>query len=709
MRGMFIKESREYARWAALIGLLIGGGLVAMLIGNRPMSIVSETYLSVLIAAFFGTGIVSGLAVMLGDLRRGHYAFAVVRPVPRWKLFVAKFFAAAALYGVATTVGLAIVTTVAMRSRLTRSPFDVAMLIPSLYFQLAGLAFVAGGMLVAARRAWWFGTRIYPLVLPAVLALVGGVYFESAIAASMVSLATTALLLAVGAAYFTAGGEYRRLAGWARPLAGLCVLVGVGGIVGAGFGAAGDMLTSALGGRPSFADYRQEYYQIGDNGRPVRCVSDNRGNRFYDLAGNETTRPKWTYFDEDEHPAAATQQAVSDNVLRQRGMLSTLDVRDANTPYYYRHRRYSFLTQDRYTVPAWISERDAWHWHYVTARRTFEAYTTDGDYVGCLGPDGTFDTTGRQLPFPDGTWQITTNGRVADGVILFNDRCAYLVRPDARRVETVFIAAPGDPILDVTMLYANVHAAYRGRAARAAVAEPADLPATRVAATTPGKLHVRSADGAAEITVPLPAKKYTMYVNFTAFARHGPGVPDLVVMSDERGMETTELLTLRDGTVTREALPALADNASPGPPRRWTRDLLMAAVPPAALGVKLYAIMARADLTTGQKLAAIPGLFSRRDAFFFGGLLVGLIATAGLVRRYRLGRGATLTWLGLALLLGLHAPLTLICLRERPARAKCPACGKPRPLGEGTCPHCGAAWPVPGDPATDVVEPAQAA
>lgn len=713
MWGMFIKDLREYGRWAVLLGLALGVGLAAALIGNRPTMIVSETYLSILIAAFFGTGIVAGLAVMLGDLRRGHYAFAVVRPVPRWRLFLSKFLAASTLYGVATTLALAIVTVVATRSRLTRAPFDIAMLVPSLYFQLAGLAWVAGGMLIAARRAWWFGSRIYPLVLPAAMALAGGVYFDSVVSASALALATAAVLLAVGVAYFNAGGEHRRLAGWARPLAGLCVLGGVAAVVGGGFGAAGEMLTSAAGGRPPYIDLRQEYYLIGDDGRPVRYVRDGGNRQYFDLAGHEVSTPEWTRTDHDDvgAPRATTQPVASTGALRQNGQLSAVDVRDPKSSFYYRHRRFSFLSVENYATAAWNDDRDGWQWHYVTPRRAFEAYDPDGNYVGCLGPDGTFDTTGRTLPFPAGTRLLVGNGRVASGVLLFNDTTAYLVSPGSRRVETVFRSTPDEPILDLTLLYTSADGTWQRTTAKMPASQWDPWLVTRVAATTPGKLHVRNLDGTQPMTLPLPSKEPMPYVNFTAFIRRGPQTPDVAMMTDVWGRnDGGQLITLRNGVVTRETLPAIDERPWTPSRRLWTESVPMAAMPPAAISLFVYRVMTAPNINWPDKFASLSVVpRSWHDFFFLGGAIVGLIATALLARRYRLGRSATLTWLGLALLLGLHVPFTLVCLRERPAKAKCPACGKPRPLGETTCPHCQAPWPVPGDPATDVIEPARAA
>ena len=44
---------------------------------------------------------------------------------------------------------------------------------------------------------------------------------------------------------------------------------------------------------------------------------------------------------------------------------------------------------------------------------------------------------------------------------------------------------------------------------------------------------------------------------------------------------------------------------------------------------------------------------------------------------------------------GILGVLTLIALEERPARERCPACGKRRAVSRASCEHCRAAWPAP--------------
>jgi predicted amidophosphoribosyltransferase len=59
----------------------------------------------------------------------------------------------------------------------------------------------------------------------------------------------------------------------------------------------------------------------------------------------------------------------------------------------------------------------------------------------------------------------------------------------------------------------------------------------------------------------------------------------------------------------------------------------------------------------------------------------------------------------LGVALGLLGVFLFLSLVERPARDRCPSCGKPRVVNRNRCEHCGAEFTPPAADGTEIFEP----
>jgi hypothetical protein len=93
---------------------------------------------------------------------------------------------------------------------------------------------------------------------------------------------------------------------------------------------------------------------------------------------------------------------------------------------------------------------------------------------------------------------------------------------------------------------------------------------------------------------------------------------------------------------------------------------------------------------------------------FLLSLLAGIVSAASawlIGRRCAFPIKGRWAWAVGAFLLGPFGVLTLVSLRDWPARERCPGCGKPRVVTNQHCEHCGAGFPAPAHDGTEIFEP----
>jgi hypothetical protein len=84
--------------------------------------------------------------------------------------------------------------------------------------------------------------------------------------------------------------------------------------------------------------------------------------------------------------------------------------------------------------------------------------------------------------------------------------------------------------------------------------------------------------------------------------------------------------------------------------------------------------------------------------------VVSLLVIAALCRRFAFGRTATILWMILGLIWGIPGLLTLLALRQFPARVPCPSCGRRRVVTRKFCEHCESPFNNPAMQGVEVFE-----
>jgi hypothetical protein len=170
---IFVKEVRESFKWAAAIFavlcVLIYFGEIREARSNFFFHI-ADPGVTLIPAAL--AGLVMGIAQCLFEMRADNWAFIIQRPMSRWSIFVAK--CSAGLLLLYTAVGLPYVLATAWGAtpgHLTM-PFQWRMVLPMTADVLAAGPFYFAGIVLTLRKARWFGTRLLPLGLPIICAVI---------------------------------------------------------------------------------------------------------------------------------------------------------------------------------------------------------------------------------------------------------------------------------------------------------------------------------------------------------------------------------------------------------------------------------------------------------------------------------------------------------------------------------------------------------
>ncbi len=143
---------------------------------------------------------------------------------------------------------------------------------------------------------------------------------------------------------------------------------------------------------------------------------------------------------------------------------------------------------------------------------------------------------------------------------------------------------------------------------------------------------------------------------------------------------------------------------SGGNTRQQNANLLAGSLIPLAVLLVLPVIAICDATVSGDLSLRIEQMFQMLPApaisFLFLLLLCGVIFFVSvLVGKVARARGLTLRqqrfWAWSSLILGLAAPLAMIAIYPRVGREPCPACGKPRRIDLSNCEDCQAAWQTP--------------
>ncbi|MBC7784457.1 MAG: hypothetical protein H7144_11525 [Burkholderiales bacterium] len=670
MRAFIVKELRENARWALLGAGVLSAWLAISLYSQRDgLSLVASDFQLAMLAGFLISGAALGLAQILTDTRRGRWGFIANRPLSAGRIFVAKLLAGLGLYYAATTIALLVITLLAMNTRFVRAPFSASMLVPAIYYQLAGVVGLTIGLLIGSRRAAWIGSRVFPCIAGVMVlgaALYVAIYFSEAVA---ITLAGAGLIALAAKAYFSHNGQYEPQRPWIKPLQVIIVGAGAAAVIALAVNVSTEVLQTLSGAAPG---YRMDQYVLDRNGNAFRYrVTDRNTMEYADLPGN------------------LLSEAESERVQRELMPLAYVplaDPSDSNVPRGYRqHYGDVFTVSDRYLRPMIAPHRpavlnsDGTAWTYVSARRRLEGINIDGDFVGSIGLDGFHPPgedarpiTGKVLPGWDRQWLTTS-----DTVYRFNQA--------RRTLETLYEVSPPERIIGAWQFEKNSPPSAPGdigtEDARAFSGPRTDY----LAVLTPGKLNVRGHDGTS-FAVDVPNDPQIM-------ASIGGGVDGrfyLKMSRYEGSVHRTDVRVLdaRGQLISRIEYPPQPIVL---PPWGLAQLPMSLAIPPVAY------LIPRSEERAG--VMQLQHIIAAVAAFVTTICLIIWVCL-----RYGFERSATITWSVLGALFGITALLTLWCVRLRPARVKCPSCGRRRVVTRQRCEHCDAEFPAPVQPDIEIFD-----
>jgi hypothetical protein len=223
VKALLWKEVRENLRWGAAALLAIWTCEAVWIWDAGPSkrleSILSEEFLLLVFFSSAALALALGLLQSLPELRQSAWAFLMHRAVSPGRIFAAKAAAGLGLYFAATLIPFLSVAAWLSMDGLRARPFHWIMVWPGLEGILAGAGFYFAGILVAARQARWYASRLLPLVLPG-LALLGTILFVFEVSEFPSPALIGANLLLQGLLALAAWGSFTRsgeVSGQGRP------------------------------------------------------------------------------------------------------------------------------------------------------------------------------------------------------------------------------------------------------------------------------------------------------------------------------------------------------------------------------------------------------------------------------------------------------------------------------------------------------------
>jgi len=627
MRAIIFKELRENAKWALLMLLGLAAAMAyAIYTDHSGFSLVSSAMEMVTGLGFPVVGFALGLLQILQDQRRGRWEFLTHRPISRTEIFFAKVLAGAALYLLAATVPLAAVTGWVATPGHLAAPFDWHMVLPRLGDLFEGLMWYATGLLVAARKARWIGSRLMPIGLALIVAVLAWALPLNFWEALLILSGGILVILPAAWATFDAGGIYESQPAITRFLQVINVEAGLALCV--------LLVTAILISLIQFLNpgpiRPYEAYRIDVIGRVLRHAL---------VSGR--------YFLQGRGVGAT----VGDPSLAM-AYLSLQGYPSEESPWQERRTDWGLQGSDPYIRYLGYGNYFPWtvQWFYVVQRRTIEGF--DGDshrFIGSIGPNGFVPAPQPAPAFPDPiypqSFQSIAPGRTA----------AYRLDLNRHEIHAILKTTPQDPILAIGPLYK--HDQYRD---------------TGTVIVTNNNVHILQNDHescripmehSAPYSLAIGQTRDGRFILFYTIAYDDPSHrSDWVVEADPHGQ-----------IVRRTGLAPLPPSYTGDP--WWIEGVRALAWPPFLLVIIAFTrgLIDRVDVA----VVSIMAVASAR-------------AVVPLCRRYVLDRRATILWIIAALLLGLPGVLALLSLRQLPARTICPSCGKPRVVTREACEHCGA-------------------
>lgn len=650
MRAIIRKEIRENFVWALLMLLALAAalGYAVHADAGSGLSLVGNTMVMVSAVSFPIIGLALGLLQVLQVRRTGRWGFLIHRPLSRTRIVLAKVIGGLLLYTFSSAVPLAVIVAWVATPGHLPAPFDWHMILPRLADLIGGIVWYSTGLLVAARQARWIGSRLMPLGFTLLVSAFAWALPLTFWQALVMFIVATALILPAAWSNFTTRGVFERQPVYSGLLQVLSVGTGCALCIGAGTAILVSAIEWMLPPKPTSF----QIYQITADGQIFReTYLDGKRIEETDLRGKPVSAPA-------EWPPMA--------FVRLDGMPS--DQADWSE----KRMVEGLQNSDSYVQPLGSDGRD--RWFYVTPRRTIEGFDFSGHFIGSIGPGGFRSPSQPAEPFAEHLYPNENDraGSAYGSTLLASRTTAYELNPGSHTLRVLF-KTTGDPII----------------APPAFLSDTSNKPPTIAMVVTQSRIHlldVNTSSQVLELPLEHSSPEYAplrvmrikgdrFMVEYTSWRPSEGREVDWVVETDATGR-----------ILRRIELP-VSRPKSPDP--QWSEALQCAVLP------TLPVLLAR---TFGNEL---------RNLTLIICALVGLASAAFtflLCRRYAFARSATIVWTIFNLLTGIPGILTLLSLRQLPARVRCPHCGKPRVVSREICEHCGAAFSPPGAEGIEILE-----
>lgn len=679
MKAIIIKELRENARWALLMLLAIFGLLAWAISADALMGfgLVGMTFQAATVAGFGGAGLILGGLQILQDSTPGRWAFLVHRPISRSRIFWGKAIAGVILYGLVTLLPLGMTIAWAATPGHIAGPFDWHMALPAVADVFGGLMWYCAGLLIAARRARWIGSRLFPAGIAIALSAVS-IMFTTSLLEALIPMALGIVYLFIAAqGAFVAGGSWQPQQPAVKVLQTIAVLSGMLMVV----PLAAQFVLEAINVvvRPQTTSYRHSYYQLDPEGQfQIVTYDSSVGTTVTDLAGNilfsPSTRQNWG------RRLSTTYLRLTDKLPQEKALETWMKNRLSR----------NFRLPVNHVVPLATDSITASY--YLVHQRTIHIYNIRrAEFLGSIGPDGFAGPNQKPKPIEPLAQPWWQQYRVFGGRSFRTGSTVYEIDIAALKITPVFIAPPDEPILDSSELY---------------VISPRD-PSTSVQyVIVATRANVRIfRESKEELCVPLMQGQVSLRVGktddgrFVLWYSSDPGYS----VPSRKQMPPPDIAVFVDGS-TAQMLNRIELPPLPAPvfSRAWHNKFLEALCFPPAFLILL--------LVTALLGEPIP----RDEAAMLLGVL-GCVAVASCVitfilsRRHSFGRTSSIVWTVVSLLFGIQGLLTLLSMRDWPARVTCTKCSRMRIVTNERCEHCGGVFQPPRSLDTDIFEKASTA
>jgi hypothetical protein len=668
IKATLIKETRENLRWAALI-LLIGGILLYSSLSTQfqvGMSILGDNFLKVCMLMYPLLGLALGMLQIFQDSRKGRWQFVSHRPMSLRLMLSCKIAVGIVLYLAATLVPLTIAVLWVKEPGHVPGPFSWDMAEPSLAYLLWGLIWYAAGMLIAARQARWFGSRLIPL--GGAIAGSWACYTFSwtrdefiVIAIAVIGVELVALL-----GVFRSREDATRVPIWSKPpiaislLSGWILVLTVSMLM-------GDAAIREFYPEPQSTTPQKQYRWMPDGTLQIWTYGTNSNGviRAQDLQGADMPLPPNDYWMVPTPPVANIY--FHDQFSRYR------------TTYAAFHE--GFLQPLSHAIPAGNQ------WFYVKSRRLFEQYDQQTRRLRIsVGPEG-FGLPGTiTAAFPP---QAEYSRNVGSENLVTSPDAVYFVDLSGPSTTKIFTASADDPVIDASSSEdANNFAKQHSENQPTYDRSPFIVVATRSA------LHILQ-DHRPPITLPIdPSLDKTNL----QIVRRGSGQFSVaygltwsvgwgldVLTYDQSGKlvdrihQPKELDRNADDNINLEEVGALTL---------------------APQGFFAFVLIVKHELASSPwHVWALP----------IGSCAIYTTLALLLLRRRHSNWIQLTIWLPVVAALGLTGILLMVSMLEFPRRMRCDSCRKHRLVTEHRCPNCDAAATSPAMEGIEIFEPMQSA